>query len=134
MKVFSLDLRQRIFDAYNENIFVTQDEIAKRFNVSPGFVAKLVRQFKKTGSIDIVTRLLQTPSKLNPIQMTVLKELIEEKNDSTLQELCKALEEKISIKIATSTMSRMVRKLGFTRKKKRYELAKKTRKELNLPE
>jgi transposase len=134
MKVFSLDLRQRIFDAYNENILVTQDEIANRFSVSSSFVAKLVRQFKNTGSIDIMVRLEQTPTKLNPMQMSILQELIEEKNDSTLQELCGALEQKIGVKIATSTMSKMVRKLGYTRKKKHSEQARKTRKKLNLLE
>ena len=47
----SLDLRERIVDAY-ENGEGSQAEIGKRFAVSRSVVGKLVRQKRRTGSVE----------------------------------------------------------------------------------
>ena len=50
MATISLDLRQRILMAYDRGDS-TRDEISRRFEVSLGFVKKLIQQRRHTGDI-----------------------------------------------------------------------------------
>ncbi len=47
----------------------------------------------------------------------VVGQLIEQKNDATLEELVIQLEEKIAVRVSRATMGRIVLKLKLTRKK-----------------
>jgi transposase len=114
---YSTDLRQRVVDAYNEDIMTTYAQVAERFRVSESFVSSILRRYRNSGSVEPVIRQEQTPTKLSAEQLSLLKKLIEEDNDATLQELCVALEKRVKVKIAVSTMGRMIQKLGITRKK-----------------
>lgn len=60
MKAFSIDLRQRILDAYDAGEGSRQ-QIADRFLVSLGLVKKLLAQRKTTGSIEPIPRPGRTP-------------------------------------------------------------------------
>ncbi|MFT3990882.1 MAG: helix-turn-helix domain-containing protein [Luteolibacter sp.] len=51
MATLSMDLRQRILNAYDRGD-VTRDEVARRFEVSLGMVKKLLRQCSQLGSIE----------------------------------------------------------------------------------
>lgn len=114
---YSTDLHQRVVDAYNEDIMTTYAQVAERFLVSESFVSSIHRRYHNSGSVEPVIRQEQTPTKLSAEQLSLLKELIEEDNDATLQELCVALAKRVKVKIAVSTMVRMIQKLGITRKK-----------------
>jgi transposase len=50
MKTLSLDLRERILAAYDDDEG-TRDEVAHRFRVSLGMVKKLLQQRRRTGEI-----------------------------------------------------------------------------------
>ncbi len=50
-------------------------------------------------------------------QLNIVKKLVEEDNDATLQELSDRLQEKTEIKVSIPTMCRLVQKLNLTRKK-----------------
>jgi transposase len=126
---YSTDLRQRVVDAYNKDIMTTYKQIAERFSVSVSFVSAILSRYRKSGSVAPKIREEQTPTKLSDEQLLILKEMIEEDNDATLEELCKALEKKVNVKISVSTMGRMVQKLGITVKKKQIAPAKKIKKE-----
>lgn len=93
MKAYSLDLRQKIVDAYAEGN-ISQRQLAKQFRVALSFIEKLLKQHRETGSIAPLVRLQQTPTKLNAQQLTVLKQLVEANNDATLDELRYQLEQK----------------------------------------
>jgi transposase len=114
---YSIDLRQRVVDAYNEDIMTTYKQIAKRFSVSESFVSSTLKTYRQTGSVKHKVRQTQTPTKLSDEQLLILKSLIDEDNDATLKELCIILEEKTNVSIAVSTMGRMTQKLNITVKK-----------------
>ena len=117
MRAYSLDLRQKIVETYHAG-GISQRKLAKRFCVAPSFVQKLLKQHRDTGSIAPKIRAKQTPPKLNPQQLEVLKALVEEKNDATLEELRQQLHQATGVLIGRSTVDRMLRKLNLTRKKK----------------
>jgi transposase len=58
------------------------------------FIEKLLKQHRETGSIAPKVRTEQTPTKLNPEQLMVLQDIVEENNDATLDELRCQLEQK----------------------------------------
>jgi transposase len=63
MKAYSLDLRQKILDVYNEGN-ISQRQLAKLFHVSLSFIQKILKQYRKTGNIAPQVRSQQTPTKL----------------------------------------------------------------------
>ena len=116
MKAYSLDLRQKILEVYLKD-GISQRQIAKRFKVALSFIEKLLKQYRPTGNISPKVRIQQTPLKLNEEQLNVLKEIVLAKNDATLAEIRKSLEEKTGILIGMSTVYRMLLRMGITLKK-----------------
>jgi transposase len=116
MKAYSLDLRQKIVDAYARGN-LSQRQLAQQFQVTLSFVEKLLKQQRKTGSIAPKCRTTQTPTKLDAEQLEVLRQLVEDNNDATLVELCGLLEQKTGVLVSRSTMDRMLRRLNFSFKK-----------------
>lgn len=116
MKAYSRDLRQKIVDVYH-NEDISQRKLAKRFNVAPSFIQKLLKQYRETGELGPKVRKEQTPTKLNAEQLETLGQLVRQKNDATLAELRQQLHETTGVLIGRSTVDRMVKRLGFTVKK-----------------
>jgi len=52
-----------------------------------------------------------------PEQLVSLSELIADKNDSTLEELCQLLKEKTGVTVSRATMGRMTQRLKLAVKK-----------------
>ena len=116
MKPYSLDLRQKIIDVYEQQE-ISQRQLAQRFCVSLSFVVKLLKKYRQTGQIAPKPFNGGLKLKLSPENLSVLTELIEHNNDATLDELCQMLQEKIGIKVSRATMGRMTQRLKFTVKK-----------------
>jgi transposase len=117
MKAYSLDLRQKIVEAYHKGD-ISQRKLARQFGVATSFVQKLLKQARETGSLAPKVRTQQTPTKLNGSQLEVLRQLAEKNNDATLEELRQLLHERTQVLISVSTMDRMLRqKLNITVKK-----------------
>jgi transposase len=116
MKAYSLDLRQKIIDVYEQEK-ISQRQLARRFNVALSFIVKLLRQYRITGN------LLPKPFnggvklKLDSENLVALAELIENHNDATLDELCQMLKECRGVSISRATMGRMTQRLQLTVKK-----------------
>jgi transposase len=118
MQPYSLDLRQKIVDAYNKGD-ISQRKLAKNFGVALSFVSKLLLQHQRSGKLGPKIRTDQTPIKLSSEQLEVLRQLVEAQPDATLAELQKRLREKTDVSIGTSTIDRMLRlHLDLTLKKK----------------
>lgn len=117
MKPYSLDIRQKIIDTYQEGE-ISQRQLAKRFRVTLSFIQKLLKQYRETGTIAPKVRTQQTPTKLNAEQMATLETLVNDNNDATLAELREQLHQITGVLIGRSTVDRMLRKLNITRKKK----------------
>ena len=116
MKAYSLDFRQKIFDTYLET-GISQRQLAKRFCVSLSFVEKLLRQYRETQNIAPKLRKKQTPTKLNSEQLNILQEIVEAKNDATLEEIRLIVQERTGITIGISTVDRMLKKMEISLKK-----------------
>jgi transposase len=118
MKAYSLDLRQKIVQAYS-NGNISQRKLAKTFGVARSFVQTLLKRQRETGTIAAKVRTQQTPTKLSCEQLAVLQQLVEEQPDATLAELREQLSQTTGVFIGVATVDRMVRlKLNFTFKKK----------------
>jgi transposase len=96
-KAYSLDLRQKIVDAYDRGN-ISQRRIAQQFGVANSFVEKLLKQRRETDSIVPKVRVLQTPPKLNETHRAILAELVEATNDATLAELRDQLHERTDVR------------------------------------
>ncbi len=74
MKAYSLDLRQKIIQVY-ENKQISQRQLAKNFSVTLGFIQKLIKQYRKTGRIAALPFAGGVKLKLNSQQLVILAEL-----------------------------------------------------------
>lgn len=86
MKTISLDLRERILAAYDQNEG-TREEVADRFRVSLGMVKKLLQQRRRTGHIGPRHHLSGRKPQIVTRHHVHLHALLEQKPDLTLQEL-----------------------------------------------
>lgn len=116
MKAYSVDLRQKVLDAHNQQEG-SQRQLAKRFRVSLSFVQNLLKRFKSDGTVEPRAHGGGQSAKLSPEQEAVLATLVEEDNDAILVELCDRLEQRVGVRISRATMGRIVQKLKLTRKK-----------------
>jgi transposase len=64
MKPYSIDLRQKIVDAYS-NQEGSYRELAQRFSVSFSFVKRLLKRYKDTGKIEPKLMLADNTPSLN---------------------------------------------------------------------
>jgi len=133
MKPYSLDLRQKIVDAY-ESGEISQRQLAKNFGVTLNFVHNLLKQYRELGTIAPKLRTEQTPPKLNVEQLEVLQQLVEAQPDATLAELRERLYQKTGVFIGIATVDRMLRlKLNLTFLKKSSPLEKRNRRSSTCP-
>ena len=116
MKAYSLDLRQKIVDVY-QNEEISQRQLATRFSVTKSFVIKLLKQYRETGNIKPLAHGGGAKLKTNPEQLEILAELIEDNNDATLEELCQMFQERTKVIVSRATMGRMSQRLNLTVKK-----------------
>jgi len=118
MKAYSLDLRQKIVDAYAIGD-ISQRQLAKNFGVTLSFIQTLLKRQRAAGTIAPKVRTEQTPTKLNADQLEILRQLVAAQPDATLAELRAQLHEKTQVLIGVATVDRMVRlKLNLNLKKK----------------
>ncbi len=116
MKAYSIDLRQKIVDAYNKKES-SQRQLARRFRVSLTFIENLLKRYRTDGTVEPRAHGGGQVAKLSQEQEAVVATLIEENNDAILVELCDQLEQCIGVRISRATMGRYVQKLKLTRKK-----------------
>jgi len=121
MKAYSVDLRQKVIDAHNQQEG-SQRQLAKRFRVSLTFIENLLKRYRTDGTIEPRAHGGGQSAKLSPEQEAVLTTLVQEDNDAILVELCDRLEQRVGVRVSRATMGRILQKLKLTRKKKRCTL------------
>ena len=132
MRPYSLDLRQRIVDAY-ENGEGSVRDLAKRFAVAPNTVYEYVTRKRATGSVAPSPHGGGVSRKIDQVGLQHVRALLEEKNDRTLDELGNELAERYSLTVSRSTLARAVKELGLTRKKRPFMPASRTDPMCNKP-
>jgi len=86
MRTYSIDLRERVIRAYDENL-KTQQEIARLFKVSVPWIKKLLRQRRRTGSLAPLPHGGGWTPKFSGQALQDLKTRVGQNPDATLQEL-----------------------------------------------
>lgn len=114
MRTLSLDLRQRILDAYDHHEG-TRAEVAQRFRVSLGMVKKLLQQRRRTGEIAPRHHLAGRKPMIVASHRTQIRSLLAKKNDLTLSELRTAL----GLPCSVQALHVVLGKMGLTYKKRR---------------
>jgi transposase len=113
-KTTSLDLRERILAAYDEDKG-TREEVARRFRVSLGMVKKLLQQRRHTG--DIAPRHHRAGRKplILAAHQRQMRALLGQKPDLTLQELRAA----VALECSLQAIHVVLVKMGLSYKKRR---------------
>jgi transposase len=111
----SRDLRKRIIEAYAKKEGSIKD-LATRFSVATSTVWELLKRYRNTKQLEAISPPGRTP-KVGAKELTIIEQLIQERNDATLSDLCDDFELKTKIRIGTSTMHRACNRLKFRYKK-----------------
>ena len=113
MRPYSLDLRIRVAAAVDEHED-SQAEIARRFDVSPSFITRLLRRRRQTGSVAPKPHGGGHPPALDRDGRKRLRQEVQHQPDATLAELA----ERVGIPGRIMVVFRTLRELKITRKKK----------------
>lgn len=116
MARYSIDLRRKILQAYERRIG-SQRALADIFGVSLSFVEKLLRRHRTTGAIAPKPHAGGQRPRLDVAAQALVRQLVHEQPDATLEELCTRAAEMTGIRVSVPTMCRLVQRLGLPRKK-----------------
>lgn len=109
-------LRKRIVEAYLSGLSGTYAETAKLFGVGEATVSRLLRRFRETGSVERKPRGGNYPAK---IDLDWLRRHAEAEPDARLRDRVEAWELESGVRVTHQSMSRAMRKIGWTHKKRR---------------
>jgi transposase len=115
MKAYSIDLRERVVEAVANGM--TKSRVARTFSVSLATVKNYVRQVQATGSLaprPIPGRPREIPSEQDAAFVAQLRSA----QDATLDELRAAWEMVSGVRVSAATMTRAIKRVKWTRKKR----------------
>ncbi len=116
MKPYSLDLRQKILQAYDHQLG-SQRALAALFGVSHAFLEPWLRRRRTTGAIAPRPHTGGRQPHCDPAALTLVRQLVHKQPDATLAELCAQLQQRRGLRISVATMCRVLTRLGLPRKK-----------------
>ena len=116
MKPLSTDLRRRIWE-FHGSTGATVEETAKHFMVGTATVKRLLWRLRDTGSLEPKTATGGYAPIIPDEKLGVIRALLETNNDATLRDLCDRWFDRTGERVSPQTMSRVVRRAGFTLKK-----------------
>jgi transposase len=124
MKAYSQDLRERILQAVDDGM--QHKEIVRIFRVSAASIGRYVKQRREEGHV----RPKAIPGRPSQIEESLRQGLtgqLKAKPDATLDQHCQEWEDKQGVPVSRWSMSRAIKALGWTRKKKHWEPASEMR-------
>lgn len=124
VKSYSLDLREKVLNAVLTQ-GISKAQVARTFDVSREFVHGLLRRHRAGESIEAKPR-GGTKPKLTPEQEPLLRQLVAEQNDRTLDELRALLTERGGPELSRAAVHRALVRLQLPRKKRRSTTASET--------
>jgi transposase len=119
MNAYSKDLRLRVLAAVDRGM--PRKEVVRTFGVSIATIGRYIRRRRE--GMDLAPRPStgRTPTILaNLQQKRALWKQLEENDTATLERHCEIWQERQGARVSISTMSRAIRKLGWSRKKDRW--------------
>ena len=112
MKAYSLDLRQRVMNAYDEGQW-TVGQLAERFKVGSWWIHKLKRQRRVEGHLAPRKGRVGQPRPLQGDDLKRLQRFVDKHCDATLQEM----KDKLKISCTPVTIHNTLERLGYRFKK-----------------
>jgi transposase len=116
MQAHSLDLRQGVVRAYEQGRR-TIAETAEQFGVSPGFVKKMLRQWRETADLAPLPHGGGKPGSLSARQRERLRRKARERDDISPSESQDYLRDGGRVEVHVSTICRALRRPDLPRKK-----------------
>lgn len=117
MKAYSADLREHVLRAVDAG--ENRADVLRLFGISRATLKRYLKQRRETGTVSAKPHPGRPPKKSAPLQAR-LREQLELHNDATLATHCQLWQDQSGQAVSQSTMSRAIRKLGWTRKKRRW--------------
>jgi transposase len=117
MKAYSLDLRAKVLRAVDQGY--GRMEIVKLLGVSRATIKRYLKQRRETGTVAPKAIPGRPPKKLGPLQAELGAQL-QAHNDADVAEQCRLWEQSHGVKVSRTTMSQAIKRLGWTRKKRRW--------------
>jgi transposase len=120
MNAYSKDLRVKVVNAVDQGI--PRKELVRIFGVSLPTIERYIRQRRETGELAPKPSPGRTPTIGATIeQRRALWAQLESNSDATLERHCELWEQEHGARVSVSTMSRAIRKLGWSYKKRVWE-------------
>jgi transposase len=113
MKAYSENLRKKILEAVD--IGIPKSKAAKTFGVSRSSVKRYAAARREGRSLTPNKHPGSKP-KLDERARKILEADVEERPATTLKDRCRFLEEMVGVSVSESTLSRLLRKMGFSPK------------------
>lgn len=117
MKAYSLDLRERVVQAY-ENGNLTIAEVAAQFAVGKTFVNEMLRLKRQQQSLAPKAHAGGAKAALEEAHKQSLQAHLVKQPDATLEELQQQLSTTQALHVSQATICRALQQLQLTRKKK----------------
>lgn len=118
MKPTPIALRKRVVAARTQD-GQSMGEIAERFRMPKGTVQRILERYRNSGSVVPKPQNPGRKSAFSKEDLQRLKKDILANQDATLEEL----RARSRVKVSIVSFHRVIKKLGFTRKKSRYLLS-----------
>jgi transposase len=117
MKAYSQDLREKVLRAVDQGY--GRAEIVKLLGVSRATIKRYLKQRRETG--DVAPKVIpgRPPKKLAALQAE-LEAQLQAHDDVSLAEHCRLWEQQHGLKVSPATMHEAIKRLGWTRKKRRW--------------
>ncbi len=123
MNAYSEDLRKKIIEALRRG--TTKSEAARTFGVSRSSVKRYAKLVEEGRPLAPKKRPGSEP-KMNQSATKLLEADVQERPAATLSERREFLKKAAGVRVSESTVSRMLRRLGWSRKKDRWVRARET--------
>jgi len=117
MKAYSQDLRAKVLRAVDQGY--ARGEIIKLLGVSRATIKRYLKQRREMGDVAPKAIPGRPPTKLGPLQAELGAQL-QAHDDVSLAEHCRLWEQSHGVQVSPTTMSRAIKRLGWTRKKRRW--------------
>jgi transposase len=123
MNAYSEDLRKKIVEAVQRGM--PKIEAARTFGVGISSVKRYVATYREGRSLAPKMRPGSKP-KLDEGARKLLEANLEDHPEATLPQRCEFLRRVCGVSVSDSTVSRMLRRMGWSRKKDRWVRARET--------
>jgi len=117
MKAYSVDLRAKVLRAVDQGY--PREEIVQLLGVSRATIKRYLKQRRETGTVAPKAIPGRPPKKLGLLQAELVAQL-QAHADLRLEDHCQLWEQTHGVTVSTATMSRAIKRVGWTRKKRRW--------------